>query len=215
MKKKVVALIFSFGVFVASVSAQVKYSPEKNYPAETTFTQDSILFYELLSEFSMRCQQYDTLLVSEWYNPLNRPDVAALDAKYERIILSTPVFVSFPAFRVDCPNGFVLGILNHYNNHQSIVSYLDVLSYNLKGKMISKISFAWHNIATYLMDDERSLQKFQLGGIVNIVNGEINYSVDQRCWIDEISSYSKSFYRYKIQDDATLKLLSVDHKQDK
>lgn len=215
MKKKIIiTILFSFSVFVTTVSAQKYYFPGRTDPIETTFVQDSILFSELLSEFSVRCQQYDTLLQPEWYNPLNNPERVQLGSKYEKILMSVPFFKIYPAFRIDCPNGYVLGIYNHYINQQSLVNYLDLLSFDLKGRMISRISLAKLNLATYVMDDFKTSQKYQLISSTNIVNGEINYFVDQRSYISgEITTHSECTYLYKIQDDATLKLLSMDQKQ--
>ena len=214
MKKIIITILFSFSVFVTTVSAQKYYFPGRTDPIETTFAQDSILFSELLSEFSMRCQQYDTLFQAEWFNPLNNPERVPLDSKYEKILMSVPFFKIYPAFRIDCPNGYVLGIYNHYINQQSIVNYLDLLSFDFKGKITSRTSLAKFNLATYVMDDFETTQNYQLISSTNIVNGEIIYSVDQRSYISgEITTHSECTYLYKIQDDATLKLLSVEQKQ--
>lgn len=215
MKKIIITILFSFSVFVTTVSAQKYHFPGKTDPIETTFVQDSILFSELLSEFPMRCQQYDTLFQAEWFNPLNNPERVQIDSKYEKILMSVPFFKIYPAFRIDCPNGYVLGTYNHYFNQQSQVDYLDLLSFDLKGRMISRTTLAKFNLATYVMDDFKTTQNYQLISSTNIVNGEIIYSVDQRSYISrEITSHSECTYLYKIQDDATLKLLSVESKQD-
>ena len=213
--KKVIIMLFSYSVFVTTVSAQNYYFPGRTDPIETKFAQDSILFSEFLSEFSMRCQQYDTLLQPEWYNPLNNPERVPIDSKYDKILMSVPFFKIYPAFRMDCPNGYVLGIYNHYINQQSVVNYLDLLSFDLKGRMISRTSLAKYNLATYVMDDFKTSQNYQLISSINIINGELNYFVDQRSYISgKITSHSECTYLYKIQDDATLKLLSVEPKQD-
>lgn len=215
MRNKIITILFSSVFFVTTVSAQKHYFPQRTDPIETTFTQDSILFSEFLSEFSMRCQQYDTLFQSEWFNPLNNPERVTLDSKYEKILMSVPFYEIYPAFRIDCPNGYVLGIYYYYGNIGSLFNYMDLLSFDLKGRVVSRLSLAECHVAEYVMDDEKSSQNYQLISSINIANGEIKYFVDRRSYLSRnIVTQSEYTYLYKIQDDATLKLLSVEQKQD-
>lgn len=66
-----------------------------------------------------------------------------------------------------------------------------------------------------MMDNYMTEQLYQLISSTNIINGEIHYVVDNRSYLSKnMTTHSESTYVYKIQDDATLRLLSVEHKQD-
>ena len=81
--------------------------------------------------------------------------------------------------------------------------------------MIDRISLAHFNIANYVLDDEKTSQDFLLGSVVDMANGEIHYTLERCSYMIDNSTYFKNDYRYKIQDDATLKLLSIDYNNDK
>jgi len=218
MNIKVVTILFFLSVFAITVSAQNFEVPIRTRPVETTFTQDSVLFSELLSEFATRCQQYDTLFDAVW---VNNPFRVPLDVKYEKILMTMPLFEIYPAFRIDCPDGYVLGIysvLRIYNDKTKIISYasyLNILSYTPMGGCVSRLSLVLGYINTYAMPNSERFCSSQIIGTANIMNGEILYEYTQSMFIDrELTTRSVSTYVYKIQDDATLKFLSVEHKQD-
>ncbi|MBP5548060.1 MAG: hypothetical protein J6X58_04100 [Bacteroidales bacterium] len=218
MNIKAITILFSLSVFAITASAQYHEAPIRTEPVETTFTQDSVLFSELLSEFATRCQQYDTLYDVVW---LNNPNKVPINVRYEKILPTMPLFEIYPAFRIDCPDGYVLGIfyvLRIYNDKTKRITYatyLDILSYTHIGRMISKLSFALDYLNTYLMEDSEKYYEYQLMGVADIMNGEIHYGYDQRRAVNrELTTHSESTYIYKIQDDATLKLLSEKHQQE-
>lgn len=218
MNIKVVTILFSLSVFAITVSAQNFEVPIRTRPVETTFTQDSVLFSELLSEFATRCQKYDTLFDAVW---VNNPYKISLNSKYEKILPAMPLFEIYPAFRIDCPDGYVLGIYNVlriYNDKTKIISYasyLDILSYTSIGGFVSRLSLVLGYLNSYAMHDSERWCSSQITGTANIMNGEILYEYTQIMFIDgELTTRSESTYVYKIQDDATLKFLSVEHKQD-
>ena len=219
MKDKFITIILSLSVFAVTASAQNDdFSPIRTEPVETTFTQDGELFSKLLSEFTTRCQQYDTLYESVWFN---NPDKVPLNSHYEKILPKMPLFEFYPAFRIDCANGYILGIysvLRIYNEQTSFisyVSYLDLLSFNPKGGLVSRLSLALNYINNYqLKDDSKKRYLCQIVSGVDIMNGEIHYGYDQRRFVNrDLISQFESTYVYKIQDDATLKLLSVERSQ--
>ena len=218
MKAKVIIILFSLNAFAVTTSAQNHdFPPIRTEPVETIFTQDSVLFSEFLSEFTTRCQQYDTLFDAVW---INNPNKLPLNTRYEKILPTMPLFEVYPAFRIDCPNGYVLGIYNVlriYNDQtgqKSFVSYLDILSYTHLGGFASRLSLALDYVNSYLMDDSGTWYLYQIIGGADVMNGEIHYSFDQRRFVNrELVTHSESVYIYKIQDDATLKL--VEYKQNK
>ncbi|MBP5515435.1 MAG: hypothetical protein J6X86_00655 [Bacteroidales bacterium] len=214
MTIKVITILFFLSVYATTASAQKYDVPKRTEPNETTFTQDKVLFSELLSEFSVQRQQYDTLFQAVWFN---NPDKVPLNIKYEKIMVTTPLFEIYPAFRIDCPNGYVLGIYsileiyNHQTKTKSYASYLDILSYTLQGGFISRLSLALGYINDYKMDDSETRYLYQIIGGADIMNGEIHYGYDQRGFVNrDLTTHSQSTYKYKIQDDATLRLLSVE-----
>ena len=122
-------MLFSLCVFAITVSAQNHEAPIRAEPVETTFMQDSVLFSELLSEFATRCQHYDTLYEAVW---LNNPYKIPLNTKYEKLLTTMPLFEIYPAFRIDCPDGYVLGIYNvlrTYNDKTKTISYASYLAF--------------------------------------------------------------------------------------
>lgn len=207
MIKKIIIFLTTFTVATTTVLAQVDLTPGNTAPRETSFTPDSILFSELLFQFTIRCQQYDTL--NEWYSPLVDTGIP-LDAKYEKILMSVPFFKSYPAFRIDCPNGYVLGIYNMFHNGHSWISYLDMLSFDLHGRMRSRVSWAKSGLGSYKLDDEKTNLDWQILSSTDVANGEILYDFIKQTFIAR-EAYSEvgAVYRYKIHDDATLELLSI------
>lgn len=215
MKIKVVTILFSLSVLAASASAQKNDVPIRIEPVETTFMRDSVLFSELLSEFTTKCQQYDTLFEAVW---LNNPYKVPLNVRYEKILPTMPLFEIYPAFRIDCPNGYVLGIYNVlsiYNERtktKSYASYLEILSYTSIGMLASRLSLSLNYINSYAKDDSETRYLYQIIGSADIICGEIRYGYDQRRFVNRnLETHSESTYIYKIQDDATLKLLSEKH----
>lgn len=213
MKKKTILFLIILSTFATMVSAQGCHLPGNTAPRETSFAIDSILFSEFLSEFSVRCQQYDTL--HQWFNRMRYTHQVPLDSKYEKILVSVPFFHAYPAFRIDCPNGYILGIYNVYSYYGSSISHLDILSFNLHGNMTSRCSWAEFGVGKYYLDDKKTVCDSQVISSTEVANGEIRYSFTQSSYIDgEATSVESSVYRYKIQDDATLKLLSVEPRLD-
>ena len=211
---KPITILFYFSVFVTMASAQNHELSQRTGPVETTFTQDSAFFSAFLSEFTMRCQQYDTLWSAAWRN---NPVKIPLNNKYENLLPTMPLFDIYPAFRIDCPNGHVLGMYNLLSIHNSqtkihsYVQYLDVLSYTPQGRLVSRLSLCLFYTNSYVMDNSNTRYLYQIIGNADIMNGEIHYGHDQRRFVNrELITHSESTYVYKIQDDATLKLLSVD-----
>lgn len=214
MRNKITILIIANAI-TTTVLAQGCCFPGKTIPIETAFTTDSLLFSELLSEFSMRCQQYDTLFPSDRFYPVRVEEgKVPLDAKYEKMLMMVPFFKSYPAFRIDCPNGYVLGIFNYYPN-RNWLSYLDILSFDLHGRMVSRFSWAESGVDFFPLENTETDQTAQILSSTKIVNGEISYEYIKRSFIaGEATFVESAVYRYKIQDDATLKLLSVEPRLD-
>lgn len=214
MNIKPITFLFYLSIFVAIASAQNHELSKRTGPIEMIITQDSAFFSMFLSEFSTRCQRYDTLYDAVWRN---NPVKIPLNSKYETLLPTMPLFEIYPAFRIDCPNGHVLGIYNLlsiYNQQtktRSYVEYLDVLSYTLQGLLVSRLSLCLFYVNSYMMDNSDTRYLYQIIGGADIMNGEIHYGHDQRRFVNrELITHSESTYVYKIQDDATLKLLSVD-----
>lgn len=218
MKTKFITILFSLSIFATTALAQKHDVPPRTEPVETSFIQDSVLFSELLSEFTTKCQQYDTLYEAVWFN---NPYKVPLNTRYEKILPSMPLFEKYPAFRIDCNNGYVLGIYsvlriyNHQTKTQTYASYLDMVSFTSRGGFVSRLSLVLGYMNSYLMEDSKTRYLYQIIGGADIMNGEIHYGYDQHRFINrELESHSKSTYIYRIQDDATLKLLSLEQNQD-
>lgn len=198
MKIKIVILVYAFSVGATTMSAQTRYASTRTIPCETEFEHNNALFSEFLSGFPTIYQQYDTLWQAVWFN---NPNKVPVDNKYKKMLMAVPFFDIYQAFRIDCTNGYILGIYNTlsiYNiqiETQSFVSYLDILTYTSKGELTSRLSLALNYIKSYFTDNSMILQKYQLIGGVDIMNSEVHYGYDQR-WFANREPITHSISKY-------------------
>lgn len=216
-------------IFVAGVFQSKAQQPLFSYcgplePSQVRCCQnDNVeLFREYLSLFKVNGKQKRSQIDSfEWWNPKWEP----IDSQYEQFVFKVPGFFVYPAFRIDCKNGFLVGLKNGYACDKMRLYYVDLVSYDKSGRIIGRTTLPTFQMANFHTDDSCGYSYQQLLSRLDIENGLIifEFGTLRACYSDleradtiisETIVKEGRKYVYRIEDDASLTLISATEPQE-
>lgn len=177
------------------------------------------LFQCYLSSFDIREKSKEATIYIGMFNDQNKKE---LDSAYWRYAIVNPGFKTFPAFVLDCKDGYLVGLHVAYRSYRSYVYNLDIMSYDKKGKIKEKMSFPIFHTGFFSTEDSCLIAYQILGGVLTIEKGKAIFEYDSsRCCTPEVAKCElyaddvkdvwreKRKYVYEIGDNARLILVSV------
>ncbi len=189
-------------------------------PSRTFFQEngDWNLFKQYLSLFDIHDKKNKVSFDIYYYDPPEKE----LDSIYWRYIVRVPGFKVFPGIRVDCKNGYLVGLCSIFDSYRTTLCNWDFITYDKEGRMLERISFPVMNNAFYWdKQDTCTMADFLCVGKINILKGSFVYEYTSlRFCAPEMArgvfyeyhegtkKNEEKVYMYKIDDDARLILVS-------
>lgn len=190
-------------------------------PQQISFgvTSDVVLFQQYLSSIGYPLKK-DTC--SLYVNFVNEYTQKELDSAFGGFAFIVPGFQVFPAFRLDCTDGYVVGLYHTYHSIKVEICNLDVMSYDKYGRILERTTFPLFQTGYFYTQDSCHIAYQSKGGVLNIENGVVFFEYESsRCCTPEMAKgelyaddvkvvrRERQKYVYEIGDNACLVLKSV------
>lgn len=224
---KFLSVLFVFSLFfLCSLYGNAQHSLFTYYgqvePQQISFQEDvdEALFQQYLSSSGY---PWDKKNCSFTVGVCDEREIDEVDSIYWRFVFLTPGFKVFRSFRLECENGYLVGVYNTYHGQNVHICNLDLISYDVLGKIIQRTSFPIFQSGFFFATDTCPVAYQKKGGLLYIENGfaVFNYESVRLCTpemtkgslhedlhLDETRSEKKR-YVYKIKDDARLTLFQT------
>ena len=190
-------------------------------PQQISFgeTSDDVLFQQYLSSFVFPFKKDTCSLYVNFVNEYNQKE---LDSIFFKFVVIVPGFQSFPAFRIDCLDGYVIGLYHTYHSIKVEICNLDVMSYDKYGRILERTTFPLFQTGYFYTQDSCHIAYQSKGGVLNIENGVVFFEYESsRCCTPEMAKgelyaddvkvvrRERRKYVYEIGDNACIVLKSV------
>lgn len=155
-------------------------------PQQISFgeTSDDVLFQQYLSSFVFPFKKDTCSLYVNFVNEYNQKELDSIFFKFAVIV---PGFQPFPAFRIDCPDGYVVGLYHTYHSIKVDICNLDVMSYDKNGRVLERTTFPLFQTGYFLTQDSCRIAYQSKGGVLNIENGVVFFEYESsRCCTPEL-----------------------------
>ena len=195
------------------------YGDVEPYIMSLMNNNDDVLFRRYLSSFDIQEKSKNAAISIGVFNEQMKKE---LDSAYWQYAFITPGFKVFPSFRLECKDGFLVGLYSTYHTYRTTIYNLDMVSYDKNGRIREKVSFPIFQTGFFCTQDSCILAYQNLGGILNIQKEVVSFEYESsRCCTHEMTRgelyaddvkvvrREKRKYVYKIGDDACLVLISV------
>lgn len=190
-------------------------------PCRVSFENNgqSMLFQQFLSIFEIHGELDGWVFEATAYDGWHKEEV---EMKYWKYCCKEPGFQIYPCFRMDCRDGYLVGVYSVFFSQRAWIYNLYVISYDKTGEILEKNTFPFWQYGFFGTQDSCKIAYQSSGGQLYIENGTIRFEYSSiRCCTPEMSkgiTYShnpkevrseKRQYVYKIGADARLTLISV------
>jgi hypothetical protein len=178
-----------------------------------------MLFQQFLSIFEIQGKLGECVFEASSYDGWHKKEV---EMKYWEYCCKEPGFKIFPCFRIDCSDGYLVGVYSVFFSQKAWIYNLNVISYDKTGKILEKNSFPFWQYGFFGTQDSCEVAYQSSGGQLYIKNEIIRFEYSSiRYCTQEMSEgithshnpnegrREKRQYVYKIGDDARLSLVSV------
>lgn len=155
-------------------------------PQQISFgeTSDDVLFQQYLSSFGFPFKKDTSSLYVNFVNEYTQTE---LDSVFFKFAFIVPGFQVFPAFRLDCPDGYVVGLYHTYHSIKVDICNLDVMSYDKNGRVLERTTFPLLQKGYFLTQDSCHIAYQSKGGVLNIENGIVFFEYESsRCCTPEM-----------------------------
>lgn len=216
-----ICLVFGLSPFNCNAQQEVFSYYGSLEPCRVSFEKNSqpMLFQQFLSTFEIQGKLGEWAFEATSYDGWHKEEV---EMKYWEYCCKEPGFKIYPCFRMDCRDGYLVGIYSVFFSQRAWIYNLNLISYDKTGRILEKNSFPFWQYGYFGTQDSCDVAYQSSGGQLYIKNEIIRfeYSSSRLCTpeMSEGVVYShdpkevrreKRQYVYKIGDDARLSLVSV------
>lgn len=216
-KQSIYALI---ALMIISFQCTAQQEPFSYYghvaPHQITFRGDTnlALFHQYLTSFVVQGKKD---VFSTYVGVFDEQSKTELDSNYWQYVFMVPGFKVFPAFKIDCMDGYLIGLYLAFHSYKATKYNLDIVSYDTEGRIVERTTFPLLQIGFYPTQDSCIIAYHSLGGLLCIDKGVLTYKYESSRFCTpemvngvlyehealDVEKESKQ-YIYKIGDNACL-----------